>query len=74
VSVGPQDYLVIGPTELPVGKLGGAMFLTDNDGRNRMRVLVVRGWLGAESEAEPRRPTGAVAAQAGKTVARGQVR
>jgi acetyl esterase/lipase len=73
-GLGPQDYLIIGPTDSPVGKLGGAMFITDGDGRARMRVLVLRGWLGGESDPDPRRPTGAVAAQAGKSVARGQSR
>lgn len=74
-TVGPQEYLIIGPTETPMGKLGGAFFVSADEARPRMRVLVVRGWIGPESADEGgRRPTASVAAQAGRAVARGQSR
>src|SRR5205085_1613068 len=72
VTVGPKDYLVVGPTEVPGGKLGGAFFVCTTDGRARMRVLVVRAWRSAEPAAGPVPGRKAVAAQAGVTVARGQ--
>jgi hypothetical protein len=78
LDLGPKEYLLIGPTESPAGKLGGAFFVDTSDGRPRMRVLVVRGWRPqptAGPSAPGRRPTAAVAAQASTPlVARGQSR
>jgi hypothetical protein len=52
ITLGPKDYALVGPTELPLEKLGGAFFV--NPGAGRMRVLVVRAWRGPEpSDATP---------------------
>lgn len=42
VTLGPADYLVVGPTAEPAGQLGGAFFVDPTPGRVRQRVLVVR--------------------------------
>ncbi|OWK44344.1 hypothetical protein [Fimbriiglobus ruber] len=42
VTVSPDDYLVIGATEDPVGTLGQALFFTSDGSRVRQRALVVR--------------------------------
>jgi hypothetical protein len=76
VTVSPGEYVVIGPTEQPTDKLGGATFVM-NDTLGRMRVLVVRAWRGPEMTNEGpaapgRRLNRAIAAQAGQPMARGQ--
>lgn len=53
ISVLPGEYLVIGPTEQPAGKVGGTWFVSDANGGSRMRVLVVRAWRGPDAPAEP---------------------
>lgn len=53
LAILPGEYLVIGPTEQPATKAGGAMFVTDANGGSRMRVLVVRAWRGPEAPSEP---------------------
>lgn len=73
VTLGPKEYLVLGPTASPVGKLGGTFFLDASEGRSHMRVLVIRAWRGVEPETA-RKPTAAVAAQASQVLARGQSR
>ena len=42
VVLGPDDYLVVGPTDAPAGKLGGAFFLASDPVRARQRLLVIR--------------------------------
>ena len=42
LTVGPDDYLVVGPTDSPAGKLGAAFFLDSDSVRARQRLLVVR--------------------------------
>jgi hypothetical protein len=69
LTVGPNDYVVVGPTESPGGTLGGVFFLPQADGRPRMRVLVVRGWRLAADPPAGKRPA-SIAAQAGQTVGR----
>ncbi|MGL4424494.1 MAG: hypothetical protein ACRCZF_27820 [Gemmataceae bacterium] len=73
VTLAPNQYLVIGPTAEPIGKLGGAYFIHQAEGRSRMRVLVLRTWRPGTAT-EPMKPTapGTVAAQARQSVARGQ--
>ncbi len=44
VVLAPGEFLVLGATEQPAGKLGGACFITQEADRQRMRVLVVRAW------------------------------
>jgi hypothetical protein len=62
VTLGPKDYLLVGPTELPLGKLGGAFFVNPDAGR--MRVLVIRAWRGPEPTDATTTSRKAVAAQA----------
>lgn len=62
LALQPGEYLVIGPSEQPAGKAGGAWFVADANGGSRMRVLVVRAWRGPDAPSEPlpgRRPTDA---------------
>ncbi len=42
VTLGPADYLLVGPTAEPAGKLGGAFFVDATPDQVRQRVLVVR--------------------------------
>lgn len=67
VTVEPKDCVLVGPTEVPGGKLGGAFFVTTADGRARMRVLVVRAWR-AEPPSGPASARRVIAAQASATV------
>ncbi len=53
VKVRPGEYLVIGPSERPADRLGGAWFVADANGGSRMRVLVVRAWRGPSAPADP---------------------
>lgn len=53
VIVRPGEYLVIGPTERPVDKVGGAWFVAEANSGSRMRVLVVRAWRGPTAPADP---------------------
>jgi hypothetical protein len=53
VAVTPGEFLVVGPTERPAGKLGGAWFVADANDGSRMRVLVVRAWRGANAPTPP---------------------
>ena len=64
VTLGPKDYLLIGPTEQPVGTLGGTFFVTADGGLARMRVLVIRAWRGPDPGEASRTSRKAVAAQA----------
>jgi hypothetical protein len=68
-TLGPKDYLIIGPTEQPVGALGGTLFVNPEGGIGRMRVLVVRAWRGPDTEEVSRTSRRAVAAQASESVA-----
>lgn len=66
VTVGPGEYLVVGPTADPAGTLGQAFFYATAGDRVRQRVLVVRaGKAGGDGPADPKlamRPTAAAAA------------
>jgi hypothetical protein len=53
VTVRPGEYLVIGPTERPADRAGGAWFVADANGGSRMRILVVRAWRGPSVPADP---------------------
>ncbi|QEL17178.1 hypothetical protein [Limnoglobus roseus] len=46
VMLSPGEFLVVGPTERPANKVGGAWFVGGDTDLSRMRVLVVRAWRG----------------------------
>ena len=63
VTVGPGEYLVVGPTVEPTGTLGQAYFNSAAGDRVRQRVLVVRAGKAGDGAAQaPIRPTTAAAA------------
>lgn len=68
VTVNPGEFVVVGPSESPAGKLGGAFFFSFAEGRGRMRVLVIRAWR--PTEAPVTAGKAAVAAQASRPVGR----
>lgn len=74
IALSPEEYLLIGPTEVPANTFGGASFVSADDGRARLRVLVIQATkIAATPEGpNPGRKTGVVAAQASRPVARGQ--
>ncbi|CAN5296791.1 hypothetical protein BH11PLA2_BH11PLA2_40610 [soil metagenome] len=74
ISLSPEEYLLIGPTEVPANTLGGASFVNVTEGKARMRVLVIQVGKLASAPAEPNpgRKPGVVAAQASRPIARGQ--
>jgi hypothetical protein len=54
VTLGPQDYLLIGPADEPADTLGQAFFYTATEDRARQRVLVIRALRGpAAANPEP---------------------
>jgi hypothetical protein len=53
LKVRPGEFVVIGPSERPADRLGGAGFVADANGGSRMRVLVVRAWRGPSAPADP---------------------
>ncbi|HET6572607.1 MAG TPA: hypothetical protein VFG68_03315 [Fimbriiglobus sp.] len=53
VTLGPRDYLVVGPTDEPDGTLGQAFFYTATTDRARQRVLVIRALRGPAAAAKP---------------------
>jgi hypothetical protein len=53
VTLGPQDYLLIGPTEDPVDTLGQTFFYTATEDRARQRVLVIRAFRGPAAAVKP---------------------
>ncbi len=53
VKLRQGEFLVIGPSERPADRLGGAWFVSDSNGGSRMRVLVVRAWRGPSVPADP---------------------
>jgi hypothetical protein len=57
VTLGPQDYLIVGPADEPADTLGQAYFYPAGEDRLRQRVLVIRALRGpgtaAGSKAEP---------------------
>lgn len=63
VTLGPDDYLVIGTTATAGGTLGGVIFHEEVGGAPRQRVLLVRaGWRG-QPPAEPAARARSVAAE-----------
>lgn len=64
VSIGPGEYLIVGPTDRPAGTLGELFFFHSEPARVRQRFLVVRG----RAEAGPGKVTDAVAARAVATL------
>lgn len=72
VTLGPGDYLLVGPTADAAGTLGQGFFYAMNGDRLRQRVLVVRAAHAADSPTAPAKPgeiplrptTAAAAAQA----------
>lgn len=74
VVLGPDEFLIVGPTADPAGTLGRAYFYADAADRVRQRVLVVKAArpTGAPNAAAvPSRPTNAAAAQLAGRVVRG---
>ncbi len=76
VTVSPGEFLIIGPTETPAEKLGGAWFITHTEAQSRMRLLVIRAWPAPGTAPSgpnvPGRKMGhTIAAQAGRGIARG---
>lgn len=73
VSLAPEEFLIVGPSETPANTLGGACFMNVSAAAARMRVLVIQA---APFEDPARRPSGkkaaAIAAQASRPVIRGQ--
>ena len=68
VTVGPDEYLIVGPTPDPAGTLGKAFFYAESAEQIRQRVLVVKAGRAnpaANPANVPTRPTNAAAAQAG---------
>lgn len=67
VTLGPDDYLLIGSPAAASDTLGGVLFTADANGRPRQRVLAVRAaWRGEKpSDPSPTR-TRAVAAEAAR--------
>lgn len=53
LKVTPGDFVIIGPTERPVDKVGGAWFVSTETDAPRMRVLVMRVWPGPEVPTTP---------------------
>ncbi len=51
VTLSPGEFLVIGPTERPAERVGGAWFIGGDSDLSRMRVLVVRAWRGQTAAA-----------------------
>ncbi|SRR5581483_4495303 len=49
VTLGPQDYLLVGPTEDPADTLGQALFYSLSEDRARQRVLVIRALRGPDA-------------------------
>lgn len=57
LTLASDETLVVGPSEVPGGKLGGAFFVPSADARVRMRVLVLRvGRAGPPPVAAGKRP------------------
>jgi hypothetical protein len=53
VTLGPQDYLLIGPADDPADTLGQAFFYAATESRARQRVLVIRALRGPAAGAKP---------------------
>ena len=53
VTLGPQDYLVVGPADEPADTLGQAFFYAATENRARQRVLVIRALGGPAVAAKP---------------------
>jgi hypothetical protein len=53
VTLGPQDYLVIGAADDSTSTLGQAFFYTATENRARQRVLVIRALRGPAAAARP---------------------
>jgi hypothetical protein len=72
----PDEFLILGPTEIPARTLGGTAFVLADAGRPRMRVLVLQAgrWTNPAAMPNPGRRASVVAAHAGQTVIRGQSR
>ena len=62
VTLGPGEYLVLGPTEQPGGTLGELFCFVAETARVRQRFLVLRG----RAEAGPAKPNSSVASKAGE--------
>lgn len=56
VTLSPGEFLVVGPTERPADRIGGAWFVGGDADLSRMRVLVVRAWRGGPAAPEPTVP------------------
>jgi hypothetical protein len=57
VTLGPQDYLVVGPADDPVDTLGQAFFYAAAEDRVRQRVLVIRALRGPAAAVPKSEPT-----------------
>ncbi len=71
IVLGPDEYLLVGPTADPAGSLGKAFFFMDQADRIRQRVLVIKaGRANPAAAVAPAtlRPTTAAAAQAGQII------
>lgn len=74
IELAPHDYLIIGATETPGERLGGAFFLNQQPDRARMRLFVLRAWqMNPVKPAVPGSRPGSIAAQASVPVARGRL-
>lgn len=70
-TIAPEEFLIIGSSETPANTLGGACFVTVNEQRSRMRVLVIQSSkMNAPTSSQSGRRV--IAAQASTPVARGQ--
>ncbi|HVK18271.1 MAG TPA: hypothetical protein VM533_15120 [Fimbriiglobus sp.] len=53
VTLGPQDYLLVGPADEPADTLGQAFFYSVTENRARQRVLVIRALRGSAAAVKP---------------------
>lgn len=53
VTLGPQDYLLLGPADDPADTLGQVFFTTATEDRARQRVLVIRALRGPAAAVKP---------------------
>jgi hypothetical protein len=57
VTLGPQDYLIVGPADDAADTLGQVFFYNLSADRARQRVLVIRAIRGPDVTSAPREPT-----------------
>jgi len=72
ITLAPEEYLVIGPSQTPANTLGGASFVNVGGTTARMRVLVVQAAPLQKAAASGKKAPAVIAAQASAPISRGQ--